>query len=259
MKSELPYVVPLGVAAALPDAEHANAYLAVTRSGRYWLIDCADGPLPRLLRAGLDPLAIQGVILTHFHPDHVYGLPALLLELWLLGAELGRLRREPLRLYARPEVLTRVEQLIALFEPERWETMYPLSYCPIVPEVGAPVMEDADFTITAAPTRHVIPSLAIRVALRGTERAFVYSSDTEPCPEVEALAQGAALLVHEATDADHGHARPAAVGALAARAGVRQLLLIHYRPLKGTYLLAEARRTFGGSVALAEEYQWYPW
>ncbi|MCD6345562.1 MAG: MBL fold metallo-hydrolase [Anaerolineae bacterium] len=75
------YVIPLGIAAALPDAAHANSYLAVVREKRYWLVDCADSPITRLQQAGLDPLAVRGVIITHFHPDHVYGLPAYLLGL----------------------------------------------------------------------------------------------------------------------------------------------------------------------------------
>lgn len=257
--SEIPYVIPLGVAAALPDLEHANAYLAVTRGGRYWLIDCADSPLPRLWRAGLDPLAVQGVIITHFHPDHVYGLPAFLLGLWLLGETRGCPRRAPLCLYARPEVLTRVEQLVALFEPERWASMYPLEYVPVTPEVGAGLAEDEDFAITVAPTRHSVPALAVKFTERVGGRNFVYSSDTEPCPEVEALARGAALLCHEATDTPYYHSRPAQVGALAARAGVAQLMLIHYEPARAAYLLAEAQQTFGGPVTLAEEGRWYAW
>lgn len=257
--TERAYLIPLGVAAALPDAEHANTYLAVTRGGRYWLVDCADSPLSRVARAGLDPLAVQGVILTHFHPDHVYGLPAFLLQLWLLGLERSGPRREPLCLYARPEVLGRVEQLVALFEPERWASMYPLEYRPVMPEVGAVLAEDEDFLITVAPTRHSVPTLAVKFTERSSGQSLVYSSDTEPCPEVEALARGAALLCHEATDTPYYHSQPAEVGALATRAGVAQLLLIHYEPARAAYLLAEARRTFGGPVGLAEEGHWYAW
>ena len=82
---QFPYVVPLGVAAALADAGHANSYLAVVGRDGYWLVDCADSPIGRLQRAGLDPLTVRGVIITHFHPDHVYGLPAYLLGLFLLA------------------------------------------------------------------------------------------------------------------------------------------------------------------------------
>ena len=62
-------------------------------------------------------------------------------------------------------------------------------------------------------------------------RSVVYSSDTRPCPEVEALSRGATALVHEATFARpnpaewHSTAREA--GAVARAAGVGRLYLAH--------------------------------
>lgn len=260
-ESVFPYVMPLGVAAALPDAYHANSYLAVVGQAGYWLVDCADGPLPRLERAGLDPLTAQGVILTHFHPDHVYGLPAYLVGLFLLTMERNYVWKAPLPIYARPEVLSQVEALLALFSSQEWLSHVPLAFYAVSPVVGAPVADTADFVIDAAPTAHSTPSLALRFVARSSGQAFVYSGDTLPCAAVETLAQGASLLFHEATDSDLGHTRPDAAGALAARAGVKNLVLIHYRStLRAmTYALAEARRTFPGPVELAQEFYPYLW
>lgn len=254
-----PYVVPLGVAAALPDADHANSYLAVVGSEGYWLVDCADSPIGRMQRAKLDPLAVRGIIITHFHPDHVYGLSAYLLGLFMLAD--GEPRSEPLPIYARPEVLPLVQGTIALFGEQSWVAPLSLVYHEIVPEIGARVEEDDEFIILAAPTQHSIPSIAVRFALRGTSRAFVYSSDTFPCPEVEVLARGATLLFHEATDSDRNHTRPGAAGAVAARAGVERLVLIHYytQPDAMAYALSEASKTFSGPVELAEEFKPYLW
>ncbi len=254
-----PYVVPLGVAPALPDAEHANSYLAVVGRGGYWLVDCADSPIGRLQRAGIDPLTVRGIIITHFHPDHVYGLPAFLLGLFMLAD--GQPRSEPLPVYARAEVLPLVRGMIALFEGQSWVSPLSLAYHEIAPVVDALVAEDDEFTVTAAPTQHSIPSIVVRFALRGTSRAFVYSSDTFPCPEVGALARGATLLFHEATDSDRNHTRPGAAGAIAARAGVGRLVLIHYYTQPGpmVHALSEAAKTFSGPVELAEEFKLYQW
>lgn len=258
-ETHFPYVIPLGIAAALPDAEHANSYLAVVGRDGYWLVDCADSPIGRLRRAGLDPLTVRGIIITHFHPDHVYGLPAFLLGLFLLAD--GEPRSEPLPIYARPEVLSLVRDMITLFAGQSWVPPLSLVYHEIAPEVGAPVAEDGDFTVTAAPTCHSVPSIALRFVLRDTPRAFVYSSDTFPCPAVEILARGATLLFHECGDSDKGHTRPDAAGALATRAGVARLALIHYDPLPDamTHILTEVTKAFGGPVELAEELKSYPW
>jgi len=256
-----PYVVPLGVAAALPDADNANTYLAVVGQNGYWLVDCADSPIGRLQRAGLDPLAVQGIIITHMHPDHVYGLPAYLLGMLLLAWKDDAWQAPPLTLYALPEVLAQVQTLLGIFASQSWFELIPLTYRPISPEPAAPVAETADFTITASPTEHSVPSIALRFAAHPGERAFVYSSDTFPCAAVETLARDAALLFHEATDSDNAHTRPAAAGVVAQRANVKRLVLIHYRtdPHAMAYALAEAPKTFAGPVELAQAFHTYSW
>ncbi len=252
-------VIPLGIAAALPDTAHANSYLAIARAGRYWLVDCADSPVTRLQQAGLDPLAVQGAIITHFHPDHVYGLPAYLLGLYLLGKKSPRPLAAPLRIYARLEVLNLVRAMVGLYQPQNWTGMFSLEYHPIPVEVGAKVAEDEDFAITAAPTHHSVPSIALRFVSQDSGRDFVYSSDTASCPEVETLARGATLLFHEATGAGYGHASAEEAGALATRAGVERLVLIHYTSDAPEQLLSEAQAVFAGPVELAQEFARYYW
>lgn len=253
------YAVPLGVVGALPDAHHHNTYLAVVRGEHFWLVDCAGSPMTQLDRAGLDPMNIQGVIITHFHPDHVYGLPALLLGLSVKGFAETRPRQESLSIYARPEVLWQVRALVGLFDYQDWVWALPIEYHPIVTEVRAPVEEDELFTITAAPSLHSIPSIAVRFDTRRRNSAFVYSSDTLPCFEVEELARGVTLLFHESGGPGHGHSLPKAAGALAMRAQVERLALIHYAAGQAAQakILEEASAAFNGPVELAEELNRY--
>ncbi len=255
----VPYVVPLGVAAALPDAEEANSYMAVVgEDEHFWLVDCADSPIPRLEQAGLDPLKITALFVTHFHPDHVYGLPALLLGLFLLERREGRGLEHPLDIYARPEVMARIEPLIAIFEPHTWwGEEPPLRYHFVEPLAGVQVGEAAGFTVTATPTRHSVPSMAVRFDWHGDpRRSFAYSSDTAPAEEVVALARGAHLLFHEASGEGHGHTSPADAGRIAAQAAVERLVLIHAE--KEEKAIRDAQRTFGHPVELACSFLRYP-
>jgi len=257
---DYPYVVPLGVAAALPDADHANTYLTVVGEQGYWLVDCADSPIGRLEQAGLNPLDVQGVIITHFHPDHVYGLPAYFLGLFLLTVETDHVWPTPLTIYAHPEVLPQVQAFLGVFATQSWFAEVPLSFQAVPPEVGALVTENADFIITSAPSAHSITSIALRFTARKSGRAFTYSSDTSPCEAVETLAQGATLLFHEATDSSRGHTRPAAAGALAERAAAERLVLIHYPTTAAamSHALTAAHKTFNGNVTLAKAFTRYP-
>ena len=78
-------LIVLGSSNAIPTKDHENTHLAVVCRDRTVLIDCVSNPIVRLEQAGIDPLMISDVILTHFHPDHVSGVPLLLIDLWLMG------------------------------------------------------------------------------------------------------------------------------------------------------------------------------
>ncbi len=88
------------------------------------------------------------------------------------------------------------------------------------------------YRLTTAETVHSRPCLALRFEDSNSDRALVYSADTEPCAAVQALAQGAALLIHEATTPEPfaGHTTPRQAGQAAARAGAGQLVLVHFSP-----------------------------
>ncbi len=78
----------LGSANAIPDKNHENTHMAVVGENQTLLIDCVSNPIVQLRKAGIEPDQITDVILTHFHPDHVSGLPLLLMDMWLLGRQL---------------------------------------------------------------------------------------------------------------------------------------------------------------------------
>ena len=112
-----------------------------------------------------------------------------------------------------------------------------------------------------------MPNWAVGVDVVGGASSVVYSSDTQPCEAVVRLARGADTLVHEATfpDRDRGrfgvHSTAGEAGEIAARAGVRRLILTH---VEADYhgeleqMADEARKRFGGLVEIARELVPYP-
>lgn len=259
MVVESPHVIPLGVSPALPQAGDVNSYLAVVRDERFWLVDCAGSPIQRLTMAGLDPLAVEGVFITHFHPDHVYGLPAFILGLYLLQGDRTWPRSIPV--CARQEALTKVRTMMGLFESQGWLSDVPLDYRVISPVIGASVARTDTFAITAAPTQHSVPSMAVRFALPASEHVLVYSGDTAPCDAVATLAADASLLIHEATGEGYGHSDALGAGEVAAAAGASQLALIHYdrAPEARARIQSRAEKGFGRAVILLEDLKSYAW
>ena len=248
----------LGTSAALTSAARDNTSLVFEAAGTAVLADCGGGALHRLRRLGVDPLALTHVIVTHVHVDHAYGLPSLVRQLMLLG------RQTPLSVVCRPEHVEPLRGLLTVFRVWERPDTFALRLTPIDLAVGARAFTSGRLRVSTTPNDHgPMPNFAVRVDVDGGG-AVVYSSDTQPSASVVALARGAEMLVHEATflerDRPTGHASThssaADAGQVAARAGVRRLLLTH---VGAAYhdaveaLTVEARKHFDGDVRVAEE------
>lgn len=243
-------LIILGSASAISDAQHENTHMALLGEKRTVLIDCVSNPLVRLQQADVNHNQITDLVLTHFHPDHVSGVPLLLMNMWLLG------RKHPLNVYGLHYTLKRVEALMDFYDWSHWPNFFPVVFHHLPERANIPVLACDEFNIIASPVRHLVPTIGLRVTFPQQDKILAYSCDTEPCPEVMELASGADVLIHEAGGATHGHSSAAQAGEIARRAEVGRLYLIHYPTHGPDYekLLPEASRTFGRPAALAEDF-----
>jgi ribonuclease Z len=81
-------LVFLGTAGSMPTAQRAPAALLVRRGGDRLLFDCAEGTQRQLLRSSVGLVDLHEIFITHFHADHVLGLPGMLKTFALRGREL---------------------------------------------------------------------------------------------------------------------------------------------------------------------------
>jgi ribonuclease Z len=241
-------LVILGTAWVIPDKKHENTHMIVSGANGSVLIDSGANPIVSLERAGVDPERLEALIVTHFHPDHISGVPMLLLNLWLIG------RQQPLSIHGLRATLDKVQAMMMLYEWTEWPQFYPVNFEKVSAREESLVLETTDFRILAAPTHHLVPSIAVKIISRANGRAITYSSDTSPCDTLVRLARGADLLLHEASGASAGHSNAAMAGSIARQAGVRHLALIHYNgKANPDDLIAEARSTFDGLVTVAQD------
>jgi ribonuclease BN (tRNA processing enzyme) len=103
-----------------------------------------------------------------------------------------------------------------------------------------------------------VPTLGVRIEAGG--QVLGYTADTGPTPELEPLAEGAGLLVAEASWQEDGTDRPPIhltareAGEAATRAAAGRLMLTHIRPyLDWQRSRQEAADAFGGEVMVAAE------
>jgi ribonuclease Z len=237
----------LGTANAVADEQHENTHLVIEGEKHVVLIDCVGSPVVRLQKAGVDLSRLTDIVLTHFHPDHVSGVPLLLMDLWLLG------RHDPLNVYGLTQTLDKLEGVMDLYGWQHWPNFFPVDFYRLPAQPMARVMENSDFHIFASPVKHLIPTVGLRVENQGGGK-LAYSCDTEPCPEVVELASRTDILIHEASGKANGHSSAAQAGEVASQAQTRALYLIHYptnaRPEE---LIPQARSTYAGDVHVAKD------
>jgi len=261
MSSELALIV-LGSGAAFGPPDRDNTSLAVQSENALWLIDCAGSPWRRMRRAGLDPAGLSAIVITHAHPDHLYGLPSLLHCLIPVGLT------RPLPILAPPRTLACIRDLLAAFSLlSRADLPLHLVALPAEPVLppAEPVWSDSGVQLWTAPVEHTVETVGLRLAIAG--RTVTCSSDTAPCEAVVELARDADLLVHEATFRSDdpggvapGHSTAAGAGQTAARAGAARLLLVHLLERTAAdpaALQREAEEYFSGEVIVAEDLRRY--
>ena len=243
-------LIILGSSNAISSKDSENTHMVLVGEERIVMVDCVNNPIHRLGQAGVNFMDVTDLVLTHFHPDHVSGVPLLLMDMWLRG------RKKPINIYGLHYTLDRMEKLMEMYAWENWPNFFPVSFYRLPASEKTLLLDCAEFTVKSSPVRHLIPTIGLRFEFKASQKVLAYSCDTEPCNEVVHLAEGADVLFHEASGASLGHSSAEQAGQIAAKAEVRKLYLIHYPTGEYTNgnLIAEARQHFHGEVGLATDF-----
>jgi len=279
-------VLFVGTAGSAPSARRGLPATLLRRGGDRLLFDCGEGTQRQLVRStGL--VELEEIFLTHFHADHVLGLPGMLKTFAL------RQRERELTVYGPAGLLS----LFKALQPIVGRVPFPVELVELEPNdelerdgyriaayatdhggrsLGYAVVEDPrpgvfdperakQLGVTPGPdfgrlqegetVDGVGPEQVMGESRRG--RRVVIAGDTAPSEMTRLVAFEADLLVHEATFLDdeadraaetrHSTARQA--GELAAAAGVTMLALTHISPrYGGREVRDEARASFENTV-----------
>lgn len=238
------------------------------------LIDCGSGVTQRLAEAGVKVAAIDALLITHLHSDHVVDLWQVLVSGWHQG------RQRPLRLVVPPGFGRHVAAVEAAWAPERAQRLAferrpnPDGFAFAIEEIapGARLaIGDIEVEAVAVDHRPVEPALGFVLRAGGLVAAL--SGDTRPCPALIEAARGCDLLVHEvfvhaAMPPVPGLRDPATISAVASyhtpstdvgevarAAGAGMLALTHIVPpdVDPALLLADARRQYAGPILVGED------
>lgn len=264
-----------GTSAPLPSPKRAKACVAVMAGGKIWIVDSGPESTKNLMQWGLPLDRTAGVLLTHFHSDHIGDLGELNLQTWVPG------RPAPLPVYGGPGVEQVVEGFNLAYAQDRaYRTAHhtaaimppatsTLLARPIALPAAAPgqprtavIHDDGEMRITAIETNHapVSPAYAYRFDYRG--RSLVVTGDTTAYAPLTAASRGADILMSEAlnremvrtmestardvskpriahimNDIQDYHISPSEAAQAANQAGARLLVLYHLIPAPDNAIL----------------------
>jgi ribonuclease Z len=119
----------LGSAAGMPQADRVNAGLVLAVDKRLILLDCGGGVSSAFRRNWFDPLAVERVIITHTHPDHISDLPLFVQMLYLAD------RRAPFVIHVPSEVLMAVQDYFQALYLLREKLPFEIEFLPIPKEI----------------------------------------------------------------------------------------------------------------------------
>jgi ribonuclease Z len=281
-------VVFLGTSGSAPTARRAPSALLVRRGGERLLFDCGEGTQRQLLRSSIGLVDLTEIFVTHFHADHYLGLPGMLKTFALRQRDVPLVVYGPpglrelfdalRRVFGKLTYPVRIVELRAgdALERDGYKLLaYPVAHgvsslgyaiveeprpgrfdvetadalgVPAGPERGA--LQHGE-SVTLPDGRVITPDEVLGEARSG--RRIVLPGDTAPTPTVQVLAEGADLLVHEASfteeerdrAAETSHSTAQQAAELARDAGVKLLALTHLSPRYfGPEIAREARDVF---------------
>lgn len=281
-----------GSSAPLAAAGRAKACVAVFAGGKFYIVDAGPESVENLVTWGIPMAQVGGVMLTHFHSDHIGDLGELNLQTWAGG------RKAPLKVYGGPGVERVVNGFNDAYRLDQGyrtahhgeQVMPPAAWTmvPVTVELDGPatpkkdrrglVFDDGALKVTAIEVNHepIEPAYGYRFDYKG--RSVVVSGDLKYHEPLIAASMNADLLVSEAIasnmtrmmgegaleagragaaaimhDIEGYHITPEEAAGIANAAHVTHLAFYHLLPAPDGVL---ARRLFTQGINAARQGDW---
>ena len=257
----------LGTSQAVPTAKRNHTAVLIQYSGENILVDCGEGTQRQFRKAHINPCKLTRILITHWHGDHVLGIPGLIQTLGLNGYNKTLHIYGPKGTKRFMKELTKFFVLVGRIKIEVHEA------------TKGKVFETSDFVVKAIPMKHGPPSNAYsitektknrldkqkikklklpgkllaklsqgknvkhkgktinakQISYKTLPKKIAIIMDTKINPNCQKIAKNADLIISEATYLDkdkalaskHKHLTAEQAAETAAKAKAKQLILTH--------------------------------
>jgi ribonuclease BN (tRNA processing enzyme) len=253
----------LGKSPSWQDAGGACSGYLLEEDGTAVVIDCGNGVFGKL-RQRIDYVDVDAVVISHLHADHFLDLVPFSYALTYAP------RQQPVPvdrwpgtdnpacpvLHAPPGARHTFRRVVGAWgNDDLIENAFELrEYDP------SNEIEIGPLRVRFQPVPHFTETFAMLISSTNGSGRIVYGADSSPTDALTELAQGADLILVEATlprperTGVRGHLTPGEAGELARASGAKRLVLVHISDeLDAGWARREAEESFGGPVEVATE------
>lgn len=175
-------VIFLGTSEATPTAEKNQAAMLLIHKDEQILIDCGENTQRQIKIAKLNPCKITRILITHWHGDHILGLPGLLQTLALNGYS------KTLKVYGPIGTKRFLNQILSMF-------LFVGKLKTEIHEINSngKFLESDDFRLEAYKMKHTAPCLAysfIEKDRRRIKMDYIKKLGIKPGPLLGELQRG---------------------------------------------------------------------
>jgi ribonuclease Z len=144
-------IVFLGTASSFPTRDRSHTSILLRYSSEAILFDCGEGTQRQLRIAGESPMKITKIFITHWHGDHVLGLPGLLESMAMNG------RKDPLEVFGPGGTK---ESIKHLFQALHIRPNFKFSVHEVDTRKSKIAINTKEYEVSAIFVKHKVPCLA---------------------------------------------------------------------------------------------------
>ncbi len=222
-------ITVLGSGASFPQIKRSSAGFWVETANGSILLDCSASAVQKMAAENLDWANLDAIWVSHFHLDHVGGIPAYLFG--MKYASQTENRTKPLKIFGAKGLRRLIENFSAAGDYNLFKQRFPLEIIEIEPLEKFEILLGIE--TVAAKTLHTDESFALH--LRDADgKVLVYTADTGFEKTLGTLAKNADLLICECSFVKNKpvetHLELAEAMFLARYANPKKMLLTHFYP-----------------------------